>query len=127
LAAGELKEDNFQIEIRGRGDRRVMALCGDLDMSTAPQFDEAVQDLCADGVRQLILDLRLLRFTDTTGLRTMLWGYSFCTERGCRCFIDPELPDSLKRLFAITGIASGIPFMARDAPEGDMARPDPSH
>ena len=46
----------------------VLALVGDLDCTTVPDLAAATQSACAEGFRTLVLDLRSLRFIDSSGL-----------------------------------------------------------
>jgi anti-anti-sigma factor len=100
----------FDIEISGGASHRVLALRGEMDLSTAGQFRTVLKRVCADGAREVVLDLRSLNFIDTTGLRAVIVGQDFCTEHDCRYFIDPTLPRQLKRLFALTGLRGHFAF-----------------
>jgi len=100
----------FEIDISGGASHRVLALRGEMDLSTAGQFRRVLQRVCADGAREVVLDLRSLDFIDTTGLRAVIVGQDFCTEHDCRYFIDPTLPRQLKRLFALTGLRGHFAF-----------------
>ena len=45
---------------------------GELDLSTVPVVDAQLSELVDAGFRRLVLDLRELRFLDSTGLRLLL-------------------------------------------------------
>jgi serine/threonine-protein kinase RsbW len=53
-------------------DRAVVPLSGRLDAITAPQVRQQVEELIAQGVRQLVLDLADVTFLNSSGLRTLL-------------------------------------------------------
>jgi anti-anti-sigma factor len=60
------------VETRDGGEGAVtIAFRGELDLSTAPVADQALQAL-DPGQRPLLVDLRELRFIDSTGLRAIL-------------------------------------------------------
>ena len=108
----------LDVEITGRGTHRVLVLSGQMDLDTASQLDRALEDVCADGAREVVLNLQRLDFMDTTGLGTVLAGRTLCQQHGCRYFIDRPVPPSLKRLFAVAGAHHHLPFKrrARQAP-----------
>ncbi|HWW90389.1 MAG TPA: STAS domain-containing protein [Solirubrobacteraceae bacterium] len=100
----------LDIEITGRGKRRVLFLSGQMDLDNASQLDRALEAVCADGVRELILNLQNLDFIDSTGLGTVLAGRTFCGQHGCLYFIDTPVPASLRRLVTLTGLERHLPL-----------------
>src|SRR5438105_828566 len=62
----------LDVAIAGRGARRVLSLSGQLDLDSASQLDRALEAVCADGVREVVLNLQKVDFIDTTGLGTIL-------------------------------------------------------
>jgi anti-sigma B factor antagonist len=108
----------FDIQIRGRGDRRALILRGEMDLDTASQLDDALQTVCADGAREVVLDLRGLSFVDTTGLRTLLGGRDFCGQHDCRYLLDAALPKPVDRMFALTGAWQHFDFKRRKGDDG---------
>ncbi len=103
----------LDVEIIGRGDRRVLFLSGQMDLDSASQLDRALEDVCADGTREVALNLHGLDFIDTTGLGTILGGRTFCKQHGCQYFLDTPVPASLKRLLAVPGVHYHLPFRRR--------------
>jgi anti-sigma B factor antagonist len=103
----------LDVEITGARERRVLFLTGQLDLDSAPQLDRALEVVCADGVREVVLNLQRLDFIDTTGLATVLAGRTLCKQHGCRYFIDTPVPASLNRLLAVTGAHRVLPFKRR--------------
>ena len=84
-----------------------------MDLDTASQLDQALEAACADGAREVVLDLQQLDFMDTTGLGAVLAGRTLCHQHGCQYFIDRPVPPSLKRLFAVAGAHHQLPFKRR--------------
>jgi anti-anti-sigma factor len=113
----------LDVEITGRGTHRVLVLSGQMDLDNASQLDLALEAVCADGAREVVLNLQGLDFMDTTGLGTVLAGRTLCQQHGCRYFIERPVPPSLKRLFAVAGAHHHLPFKrrARQAPLRDGA------
>src|ERR1700741_1051376 len=103
----------LDIEITGRGKRRVLLLSGQMDLDNASQLDRALETVCVDGVSEVVLNLQKLDFIDSTGLGTVLAGRTFCSQHGCLYFIDTPVPASLKRLFTVTGLQHHLPLRRR--------------
>ena len=103
----------LDVAIAGRGARRVLSLSGQLDLDSASQLDRALEAVCADGVREVVLNLQKVDFIDTTGLGTILSGRTLCKQHRCRYFIDTPVPASFKRLLDVTGIQPYLPFKRR--------------
>jgi anti-sigma B factor antagonist len=100
----------LDIEITGRGNRRVLFLSGQMDLDNASQLDRALEAVCADGVREVVLNLQKLDFIDSTGLGSLLAGRTLCSQQGCLYFIDTPVPASLKRLLTVTGLERHLPL-----------------
>src|SRR6266516_7641555 len=109
----EFERSMLDVEVTGRGERRVLFLSGQLDLDSASQLDRALEAVCADGVREVVLNLQKVDFIDTTGLGTILSGRTLCKQHGCRYFIDTPVPASFKRLLDVTGIQRYLPFKRR--------------
>ena len=91
----------------------MLSLSGQLDLDSASQLDRALEAVCADGVREVVLNLQKVDFIDTTGLGTILSGRTLCKQHRCTYFIDTPVPASFKRLLDVTGIQPYLPFKRR--------------
>jgi anti-sigma B factor antagonist len=81
-----------------------VALSGELDMSSALLFDEELRRIEADDLpRTLVLDLRKLKFLDSTGLRLIWSAHSRARRCGRLLKIVPG-SDAVKRIFRLTGM-----------------------
>src|SRR5262245_49160800 len=49
----------------------VLAVGGEIDMSTAPQFEKAIDDVLADDPPTLVIDLTAVTFLGSAGLRLL--------------------------------------------------------
>ena len=56
------------------GDVWVIALSGEVDLYTAPEFKEQLVDVIAEGARQVIVDLTDTTFIDSTTLGVLVGG-----------------------------------------------------
>jgi anti-sigma B factor antagonist len=108
----------FRCEVRHGRAAAIVEVAGELDLATVGELDRALHTL-AKTKRAVTLDLRELRFIDSTGLRLILKidalarqdGFNFAVVRG---------PETVQRIFASTGLEDHVVFV--DAPE-DLAPP----
>ena len=56
------------------GDGACLRLAGELDLSTAPELNAAIDRLTAEGERHLLLDLSELTFCDSAGIAAFVRG-----------------------------------------------------
>lgn len=59
----------FAVELIHLDGNAVLQLRGDLDMDSAERLREAVRQVQAQGIRELVFDLSTLTFIDSSGLR----------------------------------------------------------
>ena len=62
-------------------DRTVVRLEGELDAYTAPRLVACFDDLLAEGVTDLVVDLGRVSFIDSTGLGVLVNAYNAAAER----------------------------------------------
>ncbi len=86
-----------------------LALTGELDLATVPEFERALRTACADGARAVTIDLSGLTFIDSTGLRAILEGHQICSTQGREYWIDRKMQTPVKRLLEIAGVGQ-LPF-----------------
>ena len=78
-----------------------IALSGELDISSAPKVEAELDRVQAASPTLVMLDLRDLRFMDSTGLRTVVGADKRARERGGRLAIVRG-PESVQRIFSVT-------------------------
>ena len=81
-----------------------IAVGGELDLSSALTFDEEVRRAEERKPATIILDLRKLRFMDSTGLRLIMSAQSRARTRGRRLAIVLG-SEPVKRLFRLAGVS----------------------
>ena len=79
----------------------LIAVSGEIHVSTAPQFSRRLNDAIGQGKTAVVLDLSDVTFIDSTGLSVLLNGLRRVTRRGGRMAIVCTNPTVL-RLFEIT-------------------------
>ena len=62
----------LRVYTRVEGDRHTIFLSGELDMSSAPVFEDTVVETCSEGPKELVLDMAGVEFMDSSGLRAIL-------------------------------------------------------
>jgi anti-sigma B factor antagonist len=91
-----------------------VAVSGELDLSSALTFEEElrrIEESCTPTL--LVLDLRSLKFMDSTGLRLILSAHARAVNRGRKLAIV-EGGEAVRRIFKITGVLERLNFV--DAP-----------
>jgi anti-sigma B factor antagonist len=99
----------FSCHSERRGDKHVVVIAGELDLSTAPAVQAEFRAIAARAT-DILVDLGALEFMDSTGLHAMLSldaesrrdGFTVTFRRGC-C--------AVKRLFELTGTDARLAFV----------------
>lgn len=67
-------EDAFAIIVCHESNKPVVRVTGELDVTSAPTFSDAMGALAAVGERDVDLDLSSVTFIDSNGIRALLQG-----------------------------------------------------
>jgi anti-sigma B factor antagonist len=94
---------SLSLETREEGDAVRIAVAGELDLSSALTFDEEMRRAEERLPETLVLDLRKLRFMDSTGLRLIVSAHARAKTRGRRLAIVLG-SEPVKRLFRLAGV-----------------------
>ena len=78
-----------------------MALVGELDIASAPRFEEGLVEVERDTPGVLVLDLRRVDFIDSTGLRAVIAADERARSAGRR-FVIIRGPAAVERVFSVT-------------------------
>ena len=105
----------------------VIAVSGEIHVSTAPQFSRRLNDAIGQGKTAVVLDLSDVTFIDSTGLSVLLNGLRRVTRRGGRMAIVCTNPTVL-RLFEITRLDTTFDIVGsrEDAVKAVRGEPDQS-
>ena len=100
----------FRCEVEPHRETVRVRPVGELDMATVPAVDDQLSELEAAGFANLTLDLRGVRFVDSTALRMiMLWdGKSRADGLRFRLIAGPP---AVQRLFGLTGTKEQLEFV----------------
>ena len=87
----------MSLELRevSEGAITTLAALGELDLSTAPKLEAAVERLCADPAHDVILDLSGVSFIDTSGASALVACKRLFDESDCGFWV--MAPDALVR------------------------------
>ncbi len=113
---------SFDLRVVRNGRSVHIAPCGELDIATTPELEQALTDATAAAVEEIVLDLRELTFMDSTGLRALAQANSRADERGVALSIIRG-PRQIERVLEISGLGALLPLI--DAP-ADPAPPPPA-
>lgn len=90
------------------GPPTTISLVGELDPATAPQLDEEIERLLANGgVERLVLDLSGLTFLDSSGLRLFVTAREALNSQGGELALRGPSANT-QRLLDITGLGEII-------------------
>jgi anti-sigma B factor antagonist len=104
-------EDQLRIAVRQEQDRAVLCLSGELDLASAPILESEMERSDVAGAAIVVLDLRELRFIDSTGLRVLLAAHERSAERGQEFAVTPG-SEQVQRLLSITRVNEHLRIMA---------------
>lgn len=92
-------------------DRVVILLGGELDLATAPELEESLRSVESnDTLGLVVLDLRKLRFIDSSGLRVVIGADSRARKSGRRLVLV-QGGDSVHRVFRLTLLDQRLEFV----------------
>ncbi len=100
----------LQISNDRHSEGTVLALAGELDIASAPTFEQAVAELePVEDSPRLVLDLSELTFMDSTGLRALLVARQEAGESGRELVLRPG-PRQVQRVFELSGTLDRFQF-----------------
>ena len=100
----------FRVDVEPARESVRVAPVGELDIATVDKLQDEVARLLATGFEKIVLDLRGVRFLDSTGLRLVLEldaaartaSHELCVIRGS---------DVVHRIFEVTQVEDRINFV----------------
>jgi anti-sigma B factor antagonist len=101
--SGPIDFQAFRVIARPDGDGVRLLARGELDLGTVPAVEREVEELCARGVREIVLDLHELAFIDSSGLNLLLRLNARSRADGFR-FAIVEGDGPVRRLLELTNL-----------------------
>ena len=100
------RPEPFHIAIEPDRARTVVVPCGELDMATVDRLGACIDGLLDAGFDAIVLDLRQLRFLDSTGLHLIVQE---CRRSDATIQVI-DGPPQVARLFDLTGVRDALNF-----------------
>jgi len=91
----------MEINKKIKENETILALCGRLDTTTAPELNKELTDLFEDGVKDLVLDFEQLEYISSAGLRALLFAKKSVGEEGD--VVIRNVNDMIMEILEITG------------------------
>ena len=85
----------------------ILALRGDLDLYSAPAFDDAVVEIEGEKWPTIVLDMRELSFLDSMALRLIMRTQARAEQDGRRMVLVRG-PDFLDRVLSVSGLVDHL-------------------
>jgi anti-anti-sigma factor len=104
---------SFDLRVVRNGRSTHIAPCGELDIATTPELEQAIADAAAQSASEIVLDLRELTFMDSTGLRALAQANTRADASGIALSIWRG-PRQIERVLEISGLGALLPLV--DAP-----------
>lgn len=105
------------ISLKWNIEREVLTIYpkGDLDMVTARAVKEAVEDILYTriGIKNLVVNLKDIRFIDSSGLGMLIGCYKYMQGRQGTMLLSEASP-SVYRLLELSGMKKLMPVLRQD-------------
>jgi anti-anti-sigma factor len=101
--AGRRTIGHLRIHTAVKDGRHVLTLSGELDIGSAQVLEDAVEEACASGAKELVLDLCSIDFMDSMGLRALLHARRTCQASDCDYHLTPA-SRPVQRVLDATGL-----------------------
>ena len=96
--------DEFSISTEDRDGGTHLTLHGELDLATAPELEQLVNERLDDG-QEVVVDLRGLEFMDSSGIRVLVAAHARAGRTGGRLVVVRPRPNSaVAKIVEISGL-----------------------
>jgi anti-sigma B factor antagonist len=89
---------------RAGSDAYVIALSGELDLYSCPEFKDELLRVIAEGARHVVIDLAGTTFIDSTALGVLLRGVQRLRERSDGYLSVASSDPNICKVFEVTGL-----------------------
>jgi anti-anti-sigma factor len=105
----------LDVVVLDHGATRLVALSGELDISSVEKARRAVRDAFSEGREMVVLDLGGVTFMDSCGVHLAFEGMTLAVAHGARFVIVPG-PPHVDLVFELAGVVSDLPFAEPGSP-----------
>ncbi len=103
--------EQLRIAVRRVQDRVILELDGELDMVSTPLLRDALASADVLASTMVVLDLRRLKFIDSTGLKAIFAGRNESRRRGRKFAVTPG-SQQVERLLSVTRLGEHLRTIA---------------
>lgn len=97
---------NFSVKTDLLDNAAIVTLVGDLDSSTASQFNEAVQKIIPLGLNEFVMDVEKLDFMASAGLRVIIFAKQKLGPTAKLIMVKPQ--EQLLETLRMTGLLFSV-------------------
>jgi len=101
--------ESFEVRRLADAEGVVLMLAGELDLGSAPALEQQLEEVGHANPARLLLDLRNLRFMDSTGLALMIKAQQSADDNGSRLAFRRGT-SQVQRLFQLSGVLERFTF-----------------
>jgi len=103
---------NFDVQTEELSDNvSVIALTGEVDLYTAPEFKQQLLEAIAGGARGIVVDFSATTFIDSTTLGVLVGGAKRLRPQGGHLTLVSD-DHNITKIFEITGLDQVFPIFA---------------
>jgi anti-sigma B factor antagonist len=88
---------------RSSGPDSRLSICGEVDLATAPDLEQALHNAERRMPQRIVLELSALRFIDSSGLHLLCTAHARAEEHG-RSLVLEGAPPHIRNLLGIVGL-----------------------
>jgi len=97
----------FEVRSSYRPDALILTVSGEIDMSTAPRLEEALESANA-GASRVVVDLTNVSFVDSSALNAFVRGQRGLTERGIALRLVAPSAGVVRKVFEIANLTEPL-------------------
>ena len=98
---------SFTVQLQPHADAAVIVVSGELDIASAPELEQVLDQIQPEQTKLVIVDLRELEFMDSTGLSIIVRAHQRLSEHDCELTLV-QGPPQVQRLLDLTGVAERL-------------------
>src|ERR1700683_4602187 len=104
---GPAGESHFRVEVSPEGNVIVLAIGGELDLSSSAALEDEIAKAVQGDAARLVIDLRELEFVDSTGLGVLVKANQLAVDAGREFGLVRGGPQ-VERLLDLTGLSDPL-------------------
>ena len=98
---------SFTVQLQLRADAALIVVSGELDIASAPQLEQTLDQINPELTKLVVVDLRELEFMDSTGLSIIVRAHHRLAESDCELTLVKG-PPQVQRLLDLTGVSDRV-------------------